>query len=211
MKIALIGASGNIGSRILKEAQDRGHEVISIVRDPSKLSENYPELSVRKADIIKPEELLNALKDQEVVISAYSSPAGKPDLIEVATRNLLSETKRAGITRLIVVGGAGSLFVSPGVQLVDTAEFPEAWRPAAKALRDALRIYQTEKLVEWTFFSPSALIEPGKRTASFRWGSTELISDSKGTSKISFEDFAMAVIDVMEKHNYIRKQATVGY
>jgi putative NADH-flavin reductase len=124
--------------------------------------------------------------------------------------SLITGLVQAGVRRLVIVGGAGSLEVAPGVQLVDTPEFPAAWKGIALAHRDALDVFRTAEL-DWTYISPAAFIEPGKRTGSFRIGSNQLITDAQGNSRISNEDYAVALVDEVEKGNFIRRQMTVAY
>lgn len=211
MKIALYGATGNIGKRILKEALNRGHQVKAIVRDPKKLESTQSDLKVEMGDILDEADVAQKVKAHDVVISAYGTGAGDPNLVGKVYQSLNKGMKRAGVKRVILVGGAGSLYVAPDLQLVDTPEFPESWKAAALAHREVLKFYQQEKELEWTYASPAALIEPGKRTGTFRWGENQLVTDAGGNSRISIEDFAVAVIDEVEQRRYIRKRFTVSY
>ena len=151
--------------------------------------------------------------DHDAVVSAFNYKPGvnPPSTIVEVTTPLLNGLKQAGVKRLLVVGGAGSLEVSPGVQLVDTPSFPEAYKPAALAQRDALKVYQQEKNIQWTYLSPAAEIAPGERTGSFRTGGDQLLTDASGKSFISMEDFAVAVIDELETPMHVRERFTVGY
>lgn len=211
MKIALYGATGNIGKRILNEALNRGHQVTAIVRDPKKLETSQANLNVEVGDILDEADVALKVKSHDIVISAYGTGAGDPNLVKKVYQSLNNGLKKAGVKRVILVGGAGSLYIAPGVQLVDTPEFPEAWKPAALAHREVLRFYKEEKDLEWTYASPAAFIEPGTRTGKFRWGDDQLVTDANGNSRISIEDFAVAVIDEVEHHKYIRKRFTVSY
>jgi putative NADH-flavin reductase len=150
--------------------------------------------------------------NHDVVVSAYSNTHGVPPstISEVATP-LMNGLKQAHVKRLIIVGGAGSLFVSPGLQLVDTPDFPEAYKAVSLAHREALKIYQKEKELDWTYVSPSAEIEPGERTGNFRVGTDQLLTDEHGRSFISMEDFAAAIVDEILNAHYTRKRFTVGY
>jgi putative NADH-flavin reductase len=209
MKIALIGATGTIGRRILAEALKRGHHVKAIVRDPSHLIDANPNLEKSVADIFEPDTMVAATADQDVVISAYGPPRNQPEDVVRAARTLLDAVKRSGAKRLIVVGGAGSLEVAPGIQLVDTADFPDTWRDLALAHREAWNIYRDSD-VNWTYLSPAALIEPGVRTGSYQLGTDKLLFGSDGKSYISDEDFAVALLDEVESPKFQRQRFTVA-
>jgi uncharacterized protein len=212
MKIALFGASGNIGGRIAQEALARGHEVTAIVREPGRLELTHPKLKVVKGDILNPAEVALTAAGHDAVISAFGQGAdGNPQSIPEAARSLLAGVQRAGVKRLIVVGGAGSLEASPGVALMDTPEFAADWKPTALAHADALAILQGNIDLDWTFVSPAASIRPGERTGQFRTGADQLLRDEEGKSRISMEDFAVAVVDELENPKSIRRRFTVGY
>ncbi len=214
MNIALFAASGRIGSRILREALDRGHVVTAVVRNPSKVSIHHPHLSVEKGDLMDEESVAQSSAGSDVSVSAYGPGLGSPadyHLFTKATLTLIKGTKDAGVRRLINVGGAGSLFVSPGVQLVDSPQFPDSLRAYASAQRDTLKLFQNEKELEWTFFCPAVSIEPGLRTGKFRLGKDEPVYDSDGKSRISMEDFAVALVDEIEKPHFVRERFTIGY
>jgi len=211
MKIAVIGASGRIGSRIIKEALNRGHAVTAVVRHPENYTPVSEHLKVAKGDIFDSQDVESVAFDQDVVVSAYSNTHGAPasTIAEVAVP-LINGLKQAHVKRLIVVGGAGSLEVSPGVQLVDTPDFPEAYKAPALAHREALKIYRQEKDLEWTYISPAAEIAPGERTGKYRTAKDQLLTDEQGKSFISMEDFAIAVVDEIENPKHIRERFTVG-
>jgi len=211
MKIALYGATGNIGRRILKEALSRGHQVTAIVRDLKKIETVHANLNIEQGDILNIKSVASKIKTHDIVISAYGIGTGDPSLTGKVYKRLNNGMKKAGVKRIILVGGAGSLYIAPGLQLVDTPEFPEAWKAAALAHREVLNFYREEKELEWAYASPAALIEPGKRTGKFRWGENQLVADADGNSKISIEDFAVAIIDEAEQRRYIRKRFTVAY
>jgi putative NADH-flavin reductase len=213
MKIAVFGAGGNIGSRIVDEALRRGHFVTALVRNPVTYNPaNKPDLKVARADIFDSQEVETGAFDHDVLVSAYSNTHGAPasTIYEVVVP-LLNGVRQANVKRLIIVGGAGSLEVAPGVQLVDTPEFPEAYKAVALAHRQALKLYQNEAEVEWTYVSPAAEIAPGERTGTFRTGTNQLIADAQGKSFISMEDFAVAILDEIEQPKQAREQFTVGY
>ncbi|HEY4327921.1 MAG TPA: NAD(P)-dependent oxidoreductase [Mucilaginibacter sp.] len=212
MKIAVFGAGGRIGSRIVNEALDRGHEVTAIVRHPEQYTGEKPHLRVAKGDLFKTQDVEASTFNHDVVVCAYNYTHGAlPSTFAEITVPLLNGMKQADVKRLIVVGGAGSLEVSPGVQLVDIPTFPPDYRDAALAHREALKIYQREKDIEWTYLSPAAEIAPGERTGNFRTGTNQLIVDAQGKSFITMEDFAVAVLDEIETPKHIRERFTVGY
>jgi uncharacterized protein len=212
MKIAVFGASGRIGSRIVTEALNRGHNVTAIVRHPESYKNERSHLRVAKGDLFDTQDVEAAAFDHDAVVCAYNYTHGATpsSIVEIATP-LLNGLKQAHVKRLIVVGGAGSLEVSPGLQLVDTPNFPIEYKPAALAHREALKIYKQEKQIEWTYISPAAEIAPEERRGSFRTGTNQLIKDENGRSFISMEDFAVAIIDEIMNPHHIRERFTVGY
>ncbi len=201
-KVALIGASGNAGSRILKELSDRGHTVTGIARNTSKIA-SLPHVTAHKGDVFDKDGLVALLKGHDAVISAVHFTASDPDL-------LISAVREAGVKRYLVVGGAGSLEVAPGQRLIDQPDFPEAYREEAS--RGALFLDKLKGIadLDWTFLSPSALFVPGTRTGTFRLGKDTLLTHEKGSS-ISFEDYAIALVDELEKPAHICQRFTVGY
>jgi putative NADH-flavin reductase len=212
MKIAVFGASGRIGSRIITEALNRGHDVTAVVRKPETYTVIHEHLKVARGDIFESQSVEGAVFDHDVVVSAYSPSHGAAaSSIAEVVLPLTKGLKQAHVKRLIVVGGAGSLEVSPGVQVVDTPDFPAEFKAVASAHRDALKAYQKEKELDWTYVSPSAEILPGERTGRFRVGTTQLLTDDQGKSHISMEDFAVAIVNEIENPHFIKKQFTVGY
>ena len=213
MKIALIGANGFVGSAILKEALDRGHEVMAIVRHPEKLKP-HPKLRPTQGDVYNDSEVARMVTGHDAVISAFNPGWGNPDIYNLqvkGTQAIINGVKQAGIKRLLFVGGAGSLEVKPGVQAVDLPGFPAEYKQGALATREALNMLRKEVSLEWSFLSPSADLSPGKRTGKFRLGTDQLLTNAQGESRISVEDYAMAMIDEVEKPKYIRRRFTVGY
>ena len=213
MKIALIGATGFIGSGILREALDRGHQVTAIVRRIERLPQ-HGNLVAQRGDVTKEAETATLVAGHDAVISGYSPGRDVADVYQEhisGYRAIINGVKQAGVKRLLVVGGAGSLEVAPGVQLVDTPEFPEQWKPGALSTREVLYLLRDEPELEWTFLSPSAMIAPGERTGRFRLGTDQLLTDAEGESRISVEDYAAAMVDELEKPQYIRRRFTVGY
>lgn len=212
MKIAVFGAGGRIGSRIVDEALNRGHNVTAVVRHPEDYTKTHTHLKVAKGDVFNSQDVETGAFNQDAVVSAYSPAVGvPPSTIAELVIPLLNGLKQAHVKRLIVVGGAGSLEVAPGLQLVDTPDFPALYKPVSLAHRDALNMYQKEKELDWTFVSPSAVIEPGERTGKFRTGTNQLLSDANGKSFITMEDYAVAVIDEIETPMHIREIMTAGY
>lgn len=202
MKIAVLGATGMAGSRIVAEALARGHEVTAIARTPEGLA-NHAALSRVAADVAAPG-LAEVLRGHDAVVSAlHFQTLGEPALA--------SALKAAGVRRVLIVGGAGSLEVAPGVLLVDTPEFPAEWKPFARPGVDFLQQLRAESELDWTFISPSAFFEPGARTGVFRLGGDQLLVGADGRSAISAEDYAVALLDEIEKPAHIRMRMTVGY
>ena len=203
MKVALIGASGFIGSRLLAELALRGHAVTAIVRNPEKVSALQGVTAV-KGDVFDTEGLTKLLVGHDAVISAVHFTASDPQA-------LLAAVRQSGVKRYLVVGGAGSLEVAPGVKLFDTPEFPAIYLDEAKKGGAFLDLLKQEQALDWTFLSPSALIQPGERTGTFRLGADRLLVDDKGNSAISAEDYAIALVDELEKPAHSRRRFTVGY
>jgi len=213
MKIVIFGATGRIGSRIVNEALSRGHEVTATVRNPENYTPEDRHLHVAKGDLLDSDDVESAVFDHDAVVSAFNYKQGvnPPTTITEVAAPLLKGLKQAGVKRLIVIGGAGSLKNSNGQQLVDLPDFPAAYKASALAQREALKVYQNEKDIEWTYLSPAAEIAPGERTGKFRTGKDEVIYDANGKSFISMEDLAVAVVDELENPMHIRERFTVGY
>ncbi|WP_420475563.1 NAD(P)-dependent oxidoreductase [Noviherbaspirillum sp. ST9] len=212
MRIALIGATGFIGSAILKEVLSRGHEVTALVAHPEKLA-TAAGLTKAGADVLDQARLAAQLKGHDAVISAFSGHAqGDVHGYYVkGIRSIIGAVKDADVQRLLVVGGAGSLEVAPGVQLLDTPGFPDMYRPTAEGAREALKLLREEPHLNWTLLSPSAVIAPGERTGKFRLGADQLLVNEQGDSRISVEDYAVAMVDELERPAHARKRFTVGY
>jgi putative NADH-flavin reductase len=213
VKIAVIGASGKVGSFIRDEALARGHQVTAIVRHPEKITVRNPHLTVVKADVLK-DKVDELVKGHDAVISAYSPGLGSPDMYNEHVKGakaIISGVKKSGIKRLLVVGGAGSLEIAPGVQLVDTVDFPESFKGGALATRETLYMLKKEKELEWTFLSPPQTLDLGERTGRYRVGKDQLLKDKNGESKISTQDYAVAMLDELEHPKHIRERFTVAY
>lgn len=208
MKIGVIGATGKAGSLIAKEAVKRGHEVTAIVRNASKVKETN--VKVIEKDIF--DLVSDDLKIFDVVVNAFNAAPGQEKSHVLAGRVLIKALEEAANTRLIVVGGAGSLFADAEktVRLFDTSDFPEAYLPTAKNMGINLMELQNTKHLKWTYISPSAFFDPqGKRTGKYEAGKDNLLVNSKGQSYISYADFAIAVLDEIEKPKHINERFTV--
>jgi len=200
--IALIGASGNAGSRILKELSERGHRVTAIARNPEKIAA-LPGVTAAKGDVFDKTGLAALIKGHDAVISAVHFTTSDPGI-------LIEAARKSGVKRYLVVGGAGSLEVAPGVRLVTTPDFPAAYKAEASKGADFLDLLRTVDDLDWTFLSPSAMFVPGQRTGKFRLGRDQLLSNENGSS-ISFEDYAIALADEIENPQHVKQRFTVGY
>ena len=203
MKIAVIGASGNAGSRITKELAGRGHAVTAIARNPAKIAVQQ-NVTAKTGDVMDQAGLAQLLAGHDVAISSVHFLDSDP-------AKLIGAAKASGVGRYLVVGGAGSLEVAPGVALVTTPNFPAQYKAEAEKGGAFLDLLRQEKQLNWTFLSPSALFVPGERTGKFRLGTDQLLTASDGKSSISFEDFAVALADEIERPAHIRARFTVGY
>ncbi|MFF5338309.1 NAD(P)-dependent oxidoreductase [Streptomyces sp. NPDC013181] len=214
-KIALFGANGTIGSRVLREALDRGHLVTAVVRDPAKLTVSHPHLTVVRGDVLDPRSVTAAAEGQDVVVSAVGGGDGPGHLatIEPAAKSLVAGLRPLGADapRLIAVGGAGSLRTPDGKQVWDAEGLPEFLLQIMHAHGDALDYYRTVTDIRWTNLSPAATIQPGERTGGYRTGLDDLVTDADGQSLISTEDYAVALIDEVENPQHIRERFNVAY
>ncbi|WIM40737.1 NAD(P)-dependent oxidoreductase [Paenibacillus sp. PK4536] len=210
MKIAIIGATGTIGQRLVQEGLRRKYEITAATRDSSKIDKNTERLQGISVNVLDPISVEAVVAGHDVVINAFGPQFGNEgELIEAASA-VVEGMKRAGVQRLLVVGGAGSLEVEPGVRLMDTPDFPAEIRPLAQAHVDAYEIYSKSDL-DWTYVSPASWIEPGKRTGNFRIGTNRLVTDDDGASRISIEDYAAALFDEVEDPLFTRTRFTVAY
>jgi putative NADH-flavin reductase len=203
MKIALIGVTGRVGSRLLAELLRRGHHVTGIARNTGKLA-GQPGLVLTNADADQPAQLAPLLAGHDAVISALK-------FATTDAKTLVAAVKQAGGRRLLVVGGAATLEVAPGHILLDAPGFPAAYRPEAEGGRRFLDILRGERELDWTFLSPPAEFDPGERTGKFRLGTDQLLTDANGKSWISMEDYAIAFVDELEAPKHSRQRFTVGY
>jgi putative NADH-flavin reductase len=216
MKIALIGATGFVGSQVLTEALQRGHEVAALVRDPLKLAAR-PHLRVVQVDATDAAAVAAAATGHDALVSAYNGPRGEADFAArylQGLRAVVGAARQGGVPRLLWVGGAGSLFVAPGVQLVDTPQFPAEYRTEARAGRDALALLRDEAVLDWTFVSPAPLLQPGERTGRFRLGGDQVLMDLQDPAqpgRISVQDLAVAIVDELETPRHRRARFTLAY
>lgn len=203
MKIAVIGASGNAGSRITAELARRGHSVTAIARHPDKIAAQA-NVTPTEGDVMDQAGLARLLAGHDAAISSVHFLASDP-------AKLIAAAKESKVGRYLVVGGAGSLEVAPGVRLVTTPGFPVAYKAEAEKGAAFLDLLRAEKELNWTFLSPSALFTAGERTGKFRLGTDQLLTAADGKSSISFEDFAVALADEIERPAHIRQRFTIGY
>jgi putative NADH-flavin reductase len=203
MKIAVAGASGNAGSRISAELARRGHAVTAIARHPERIA-SQPNVTAKQGDVLDQDALAALWAGHDAAISSVHFLASDP-------AKLIGAARQSKVGRYLVVGGAGSLEVAPGVRLVTTPGFPPQYKAEAEKGAAFLDLLGQEKELNWTFLSPSALFVPGERTGKFRLGTDQLLTAADGKSWISFEDFAVALADEIERPAHIRKRFTVGY
>jgi putative NADH-flavin reductase len=209
MKVALYGSTGKAGSRILKELVSRGHRVTAIARNPAKL-EGVAGVTTRKDDLSDVNRTAEAIRGVDAVISAYAPPQDNTDEIVEVTQRQVEAVRRAGNPRLLVVGGAGGLKVAPGVTLLDSGYLPDAYKPIATSHVRALNVLKTSD-IDWTYLAPAAYFEPGERTGKFRLGTDELIANEKQESRVSMEDYAIALVNELEKPEHRKQRFSVGY
>jgi putative NADH-flavin reductase len=203
MKVAHVGATGKVGSKILDELLRRGHTVTAISRNPDKAPARKGVVAAQ-GDVSDPDKLAAIIRGHEAVISsAPFSPGSSPGLLDAV--------RKSGVKRYIAVGGAGSLEVAPGKLLKDSSGIPAEWLPSINEGAEMLRLLRADKQLDWTFFSPAALIGPGERTGKFRLGKDQLITAADGKSSISYDDYAIALVDELEKPRHIRQRFTIGY
>jgi putative NADH-flavin reductase len=213
VKVALIGATGFVGSAILTEALDRGHQVTAIARHPETLQARAG-LRPQKGDIYNIDDMASLIAGHDAVISAFSPSKIDPDIRRKQVEGietLIAAMKRVGLRRLLLVGGAGSLEVKPGQWVIDQPDFPEQWKGTALATADVLEALRAEQGLEWTFLSPAAMLEAGARTGKFRLGTDRLLVGANGQSRISTGDYAIAMIDELEQPTHVGQRFTVGY
>ena len=213
--VVLIGASGFVGTAILNELLNRGHTVTAIVRDPAKVTASNPNLKVIQADVTDTDVLIEASKGKDAVISAYNPGWKNPNIYEETLKNyplIVDSVKKAGVERLLIVGGAGTLFYAPGKMVMDADDVPAKLLPGIKSLGEFyLNTLRKENDIDWIFLSPAANMTPGERTGKFRIGKDDLVVDVNGDSNISVEDYAVAMVDELEQKHHHKERFTIGY
>ena len=214
-KTALIGASGFVGGAILKELLSRGYEVEALVRNPENVKVQSPRLTVRKVDVADTKALAADLKGYETVISAYNPGWANPDIYSLTLQNyprIVEAAKEAGVRRLLIVGGAGTLFCAPGLRVVDSGAIPAEIMGGVRSLGEFyLDTLSKEKAIDWVFFSPAGSLEPGEASGVYRLGKDDLIVDSEGNSRITVGDYAKAMVDELESPRHHQERFTIGY
>ena len=216
MKIVVIGATGNIGRRVIQEALSRGHEVTGVVRDPAAGQAPDPRVRLVKADATKADDVARVVKGADAVVSAISPRPNARGLpapsLQTNARALIKGLRDAHVKRVLYVGGASSLEVAPGQALADQPDFPEAYKAEAREGREALAVWRNEAdALDWTYLSPAVQIGPGQRTGKYRTTEDAVLFDSAGKSFISFEDYAVAVLDELERPRNIGRRFGVAY
>lgn len=213
--VVLIGASGFVGTAILNELLNRGHKVTAIVRDPAKMTASNPNLKVIQADVTDTDVLIEASKGKDAVISAYNPGWKNPNIYEETLKNyplIVDSVKKAGVERLLIVGGAGTLFYAPGKMVMDADDIPAKLLPGIKSLGEFyLNTLRKENDIDWIFLSPAANMTPGERTGKFRIGKDDLVVGVNGDSNISVEDYAVAMVDELEQKHHHKERFTIGY
>ena len=207
--VVLIGASGFVGTAILNELLNRGHKVTAIVRDPAKVTASNPNLKVIQADVTDTDVLIEASK------GAYNPGWKSPNIYEETLKNyplIVDSVKKSGVERLLIVGGAGTLFYAPGKMVMDADDVPAKLLPGIKSLGEFyLNTLRKENDIDWIFLSPAANMTPGERTGKFRIGKDDLVVDANGDSNISVEDYAVAMVDELEQKHHHKERFTIGY
>ena len=213
--VVLIGASGFVGTAILNELLNRGHKVTAIVRDPTKVTASNPNLKVVQADVTDTDVLIEASKGKDAVISAYNPGWKNPNIYEETLKNyplIVDSVKKAGVERLLIVGGAGTLFYAPGKMVMDADDIPAKLLPGIKSLGEFyLNTLRKENDIDWIFLSPAANMTPGERTGKFRIGKDDLVVGVNGDSNISVEDYAVAMVDELEQKHHHKERFSIGY
>lgn len=213
--IVLLGASGFVGSALLNEALNRKIKVTAVVRHPEKITISNENLTLVQADLSSIDQIAELSKGKDAVLSAYNPGWTNPDIYEETLKVyplILEGVKKAGVKRLLIVGGAGTLFVKPGLRVVDSGAIPQEIMGGVKSLGEFyLNTLTQEKEIDWVFFSPAGHLEPGERTGIYRLGKDDLIVNENGESKISVQDYAKAMIDEFETPKNHQERFTIGY
>jgi len=212
MKVAIIGATGFVGSAVLKEGIERGYELTAIVRDTAKV-EKAAGVTSLSIDVNNVDALAAALTGHDAVINAFNPGWANPNIYDDSIKgseNIQEAVKRSGVKRFITVGGAGSLYID-GNQLVDSPQFPAEWKAGATAARDYLTTLRKEEELDWTFVSPAINLHPATRTGTFRLGTENPVFNAEGKNDISVEDLAVAIFNELENNQFIKSRFTLGY
>lgn len=209
MNVVVYGATGNSGSEIVKELLARGHNVTGVARNVEKLKDQ-PAVTAKTDDLTNADAVAAIIKGADVVVSAYQPPADNTDKLIEVTKLQIEAVKKAGGPKLVVVGGAGQLEVAPGVTLIKSGYLPAEYMPIAVSHEKAAEVLKASD-INWTYIAPAAYFVPGERTGKYRTGTNNLVSDEKGESKISFADYAIALVDEIEKAKHERALFSVGY
>lgn len=207
MKVVLFGATGKSGSRLLQELVSRGHDVTAAARDIGRLPQG---VKAKQDDLSDAQRIAETIQGADAVISAYAPPAEDTDQLIAVTKRQVEAVKRAGVDRLLVVGGAGGLEVAPGVSLIESGHLPAPYLPIATSHVKALDVLRRSD-VDWTYLAPAAYFEPGARTGKFRLGKEQLVTAANGESRISMEDYAIALVDELEKGAHRKARFSIGY
>lgn len=213
MKVALIGASGFVGTAILNELVSRGHQVTAIVRNPERVKQD-PLVTAIKANAHDENQIAEAVRGNDVVVNAFNPGWTNPNIYKEAlegAKAIQRGVKKSGVKRLFVIGGAGSLYIAPGQQLIDSPQFPAEYKAGAQAAREYLEVIKSEPELEWTFLSPAIELNQGERKGSYRRGLENPVFTDEGRSIISTEDMAIAIVDELENPRHTRERFTVGY
>ena len=213
--VLLIGATGFVGSAVLNELVSRGHKVTAVVRNIEKLAKSDLVDAV-KEDVANVDAIAKLAEGKDAIISAYNPGWTNLDIATLITENypkILEAAKKSGVERLLIVGGAGTLFCAPGLRVVDSGAIPEEIMGGVRPLGDFyLNTLMNEKNIDWVFFSPAGVFDPqGKKTGNYRLGKDDLIVDAEGNSHISVQDYADAMVNELEKPAHHKERFTIGY
>ena len=216
MHIAILGGGGAVAQRIAREALSRGHQVTAVVRDPSTFTPYDDRLHVVQGDATDAASVARAVRGADAIVNAISprpSPSGRPaSSLADSARALIAGARQAGVKRLVVVGGASSLEVAPGVRLIDTPNFPESYKAEALEGIASFEVYRAEAGdLDWTYLSPAIVIEPGERTGRYRTTESRILTDEAGNSRITHEDYAVALVDELEQGKHVKQRFGVAY
>ncbi len=213
MKVALIGATGFVGSAILQELLNRNYDVTAIARNVSNIPVKDGKPKTVEINVTDIDKLSDALKGNDIVISAFNAGWDNPNLYDdflKGSKAIQQAVKKAGVIRYIVIGGGGSLYID-GKQIVDGPHFPQKFKAGATAARDYLNILKEDNDLDWTYYSPALDMYPGERTGKYRLGNDSPVFNNEGESELTVQDTAVAIVDEVENHKFSRKRFTAGY